>query len=95
MSASDSESSTASKEDNSDMYRREFDLEDEEPSVNVNAHGDDLGNGDFEYGQQPYANEPLADEAWLENYERETEQERRQFEEYTQTMQGEIPLDLW
>ncbi len=31
----------------------------------------------------------------LENYERETEQERRQFEEYTQRMQGEIPLDLW
>ena len=52
--------------------------------MNVDAHGDDLGDGDFEYGQQPYANEPLADEAWLENYERETEQERRQFEEYTQ-----------
>ena len=56
------------------MYRRELDLEDEEHS---SAVGTDHGDDDFDCGQEAYQNEPLADEAWLENYERETEEKRR------------------
>ncbi|XP_028416038.1 uncharacterized protein LOC114539600 [Dendronephthya gigantea] len=55
-------------------------------SVSVNTN-----DGDFE----AYGNEPLADEAWLQNYARETEQERRQIEEYTQRLQSEVPVNSW
>lgn len=63
------------------MYRGEIKLEDEEHSsadvdANVNSDGD----------LQPDRNEPLADEIWVERYERETEQERIQMRQYMQRL---------
>ena len=69
------------------MYRREFDLEDEEHSPeDVNTIGE---CSKF----KAYKDEPLTDKKWLRNYERETGEERRQIEENTRRMQGEVPLD--
>ena len=87
MSASESESSTTSKEDNSEMYNREFYLEDEHSSEEAKT----LGNSNVE----AYQDEPLADQDWLDNYARETEQDRLQQQENMRRMQGETPLDVW
>lgn len=80
MSALESESSVASIDDNSGMYRREFDLENEEHSPeDVNTIGE---YSDFEACED----EPLADENWKRNFEWETGEERRQIEENTRRM---------
>ena len=88
MSRSESESSATSKEDNSVMYKREFDLEDEEHS---SEEANTLDNNNVE----AYQDEPLADEEWLNNYTRETEQDQIQQQENMQRMRGEVPLDVW
>ena len=88
MSASESESSATLKEDNSEMYNRECDLEDEEHS---SEEAKTLGYSNVE----AYQDEPLADQDWLDNYARETEQDRLQQQENMRRMQGEAPLDVW
>ena len=88
MSGSKSESSATSKEDNSEMYKREFDLEHEEHS---SQEANTLDNNNVE----AYQDEPLADEEWLNNYTRETEQDQIQQQENMQRMRGEVPLDVW
>ena len=88
MSGSESESSATSKEDNSEMYKGEFDLEDEEHS---SEEANTLDNNNVE----AYQDEPLADEEWLNNYTRETEQDQIQQQENMQRMRGEVPLDAW
>lgn len=89
MSVSDSELSTTSREQMSDINEREFDVEDEELSA-ASKHAD----GELEYGEA-YGEEPLADEAWLADYRRETEQERRQIQELTQRLRREVVLNSW
>lgn len=89
MSASDSELSTTSRGQLSDINEREFDVEDEELSA-ASKHG----NAELEYGEA-YGEEPLADEAWLDNYRRETEHERREIQEFTRRLQGEVVLNSW
>ena len=88
MSGSESESSATSKEDNSEMYKREFDLEDEEHS---SEEANTLDNNNVE----AYQDEPLADEEWLNNYTRETEQNQIQQQENMRRMRGEVSLDVW
>lgn len=92
MSVSDSELSTTSREQMSDINEREFDVEDEELSATSKhaLHAD----GELEYGEA-YGEEPLADEAWLADYRRETEQERRQIQELTQRLRREVVLNSW
>ena len=88
MSGSESESSATSKEDNSEMYKHEFDLEDEEHS---SEEANTLDNNNVE----AYQDEPLADEEWLNNYTRETEQDQIQQQENMRRMRGEVALDVW
>ena len=88
MSGSESESSATSKEDNSETYKHEFDLEDEEHS---SEEANTLDNNNVE----AYQDEPLADEEWLNNYTRETEQDQIQQQENMRRMRGEVPLDVW
>ena len=69
------------------MYKREFDLEDEEHS---SEEANTLDNN-----AEAYQDEPLADEEWLNNYTRKTEQDQIQQQENMRRMRGEVPLDVW
>ncbi|XP_065058641.1 uncharacterized protein LOC135686047, partial [Rhopilema esculentum] len=43
----------------------------------------------------PYSDEPLADEAWLEEYRREKEEEQREEEELKKRLDGSTKLKSW
>ena len=88
ISASESASSATSKEDNFEMYKREFDLKDEELQKHSSVDFNTLGNSKVEAYQ-------VIDGMWLNHYRRETERNRTQQQENMRKMQGEVPRDIW
>lgn len=95
MSASNSGSSTMDV--SSALCDPEFDVEDEELDSSKHADGNQEFNiQDIQHeATEAYADEPLADETWFENYTRATEEERQKVDELRKRMQGEVTLDSW
>ena len=64
------------------MYKREFDLEDEELQEHSCVDFNTRGSSKVE----AYQDEPLADTEWLNNYRREAERNRTQQQENMRKM---------
>ena len=59
------------------------------PGIVVDA-ADDICRADV-----PYADEPLADEAWLAEYNEELRKNEEQEREFSRRFEGSEPLEAW
>ncbi len=78
----------------------EYSLEDEQEQgaarPNVNNH--DLNEDPWGFGsdvEDPYADDPIADEEWMENYRRERQVELRRNEELENRLNGTSEVNSW
>lgn len=70
----------------------QFSLDVEDPNEERGRLGVAVGGVDF---VGPYMDEPLADEEWLQVYNRERREDEERLERLGRRLDGTEPLDLW
>lgn len=90
MSTSGSDSDDSSTSENSDVsqiYDYEQEIE-EEDSPSDNTRGENSA-------VVPYDEEPIADEAWVQNYKKKQELEGIRVDALQERLDGKVPITLW
>ena len=95
-----SDSDSSANVDEGSLSCPEYDVEDEyseTTSKNENKHEPSyVAEEDFIQDDiMPYTDEPLADESWVEEYERRREEHDREVNELSLRLNGQSPVNSW
>ena len=95
MSSSEADSEVSCQSDDSNFnFIPQYMIEDAELQVE-NHHEPDTNSDDEDSSGLAYADEPLADEAWLENYNREEQERLEEEEKFNNRLNGLVELGEW
>ena len=95
MSRSETDSEVSCQSDDSNFnFLPQYMIEDAELQVD-NRHELHANSDDEDSSGLAYADEPLADEAWLENYNREEQERLEEEEKFNDRLHSLVELSKW